>query len=288
MSSVFARLSDVMSQLEKLSIHAAHLLAATGSEKFFPELARLLRSIVSVDEISVISYPDVSGPYIDYRENPTEGPNLNTFITGPFLLDPFYVAAARQQRFGFFTLKNLAPKGFKSSEYYKTYYRFAGIFNECGYLTPTPGGGFPNLSLARTQGSKPFERASLSRLAELTPLVAAHIQHHRSRQPTQKPITHPTLRAQLEAALTGFGSSRLTPRESEIINLILHGHTSKSIALPLNIKVETVKLHRKNAYRKLGVNNQSELFWTFIQALKNCNSEYQGGDPLQLSINASL
>lgn len=72
----------------------------------------------------------------------------------------------------------------------------------------------------------------------------------------------------------------LTPRERQIINAILHGHTSKAIAHELSISVETVRLHRKNAYRKLSIGNQSELFNAFIQALGRCTTEYHGGDPL--------
>jgi DNA-binding NarL/FixJ family response regulator len=70
-----------------------------------------------------------------------------------------------------------------------------------------------------------------------------------------------------------FGHPLLTPREQQIINAILHGHTSKALASELGISVETVKLHRKNAYRKLAVRNQTELFHTFIQTLKEQHPE---------------
>ena len=71
----------------------------------------------------------------------------------------------------------------------------------------------------------------------------------------------------MENRLQSFGRDQLTPRESEIISAILHGHTTKTIALDLTISIETVKLHRKNAYRKLCVRNQSELFYSFLQTL---------------------
>ena len=95
-------------------------------------------------------------------------------------------------------------------------------------------------------------------------------------------------RSRLGVARSGFGMSRLAPRESEIIDWILLGHPTKTSTSALDITVETVKLHRKNAYRKLEIANQSELFWSFLQALQNCGSEYQGGDPLQQATTSHL
>ncbi len=271
-----------MSQLANISTHIAKLLPCVGTDDFYMVLARILRSYADIDEVSVITYSDSAGPYISYRENPTEGPNLDTYVSGSFLLDPFYVAGGRQQKFGFFTLEQLAPKGFKSSEYFRTYYRFSGLSNECGYLIPTGERGFVNMSIGRTSRKKSFERMALKDLSDLTPLIFSVVQHHSIASPNEeKEPVQTSLRSQLESALSSFGMSRLTPRESEVINWILHGHTTKAISSALDITVETVKLHRKNAYRKLNITNQSELFWTFIQALQNCGSEYQGGDPLQ-------
>jgi len=54
--------------------------------------------------------------------------------------------------------------------------------------------------------------------------------------------------------------SDLTPRESTIGELILKGHSSLSISLLLGISVETVRVHRRNLYRKLDVASQAQLF----------------------------
>ena len=263
-----------MSKLKIISDQIAELLPLLGSQDFFPTLIRTLRQWVAVDEGTVLVYPAGGDPVIAYRENGGSNPGLDTFIAGPFLLDPFYVAAARRKAFGFFTLKQLAPRGFRSSEYYRVYYRFVGLSDECGYLAPLADGGFVNISLARLAGpasGRPFERSSLVALGELTSLVAGMTQQHwhslvadgaRNRGPQ-------TLRAQLEDALARFGENCLTPREQQITHAILHGHTSQALAVELGISVETVKLHRKNAYRKLAVRNQTELFHTFLETLKS-------------------
>ena len=38
------------------------------------------------------------------------------------------------------------------------------------------------------------------------------------------------LRGQLHAALNSFGSSLLTEREAQVIKLVLHGHSTKTLA----------------------------------------------------------
>lgn len=52
---------------------------------------------------------------------------------------------------------------------------------------------------------------------------------------------------------------RLTPREAEVLDLILQGKASKVIAIELGISERTVELHRSRILRKLGVRSASEL-----------------------------
>jgi DNA-binding NarL/FixJ family response regulator len=47
----------------------------------------------------------------------------------------------------------------------------------------------------------------------------------------------------------------LTPREREVLQLLLAGLTNEEIAEKLSLSIETVKTHRRNIYRKLSVKN---------------------------------
>jgi DNA-binding NarL/FixJ family response regulator len=51
----------------------------------------------------------------------------------------------------------------------------------------------------------------------------------------------------------------LSPREEEILDRMVRGHTSKEIADHLGISVRTVEKHISNLYRKAGVQNRVEL-----------------------------
>ena len=83
----------------------------------------------------------------------------------------------------------------------------------------------------------------------------------------------------MNSALDCFGNSLLTGRETQVINLVLHGHSTKTLADKLSISMETVKLHRKHAYAKLEVSSQAELFYLFLDSVMSAE-HYDGGDPL--------
>ena len=50
----------------------------------------------------------------------------------------------------------------------------------------------------------------------------------------------------------------LTEREKETVELMSKGLTYKKIALEMDVSHETVKMHLKNIYRKLEVQNKIE------------------------------
>lgn len=57
----------------------------------------------------------------------------------------------------------------------------------------------------------------------------------------------------------------LTTREQEVTDLLVKGHTYAKIAEDLFISMPTVKTHVSNIYRKVGVKNKMELFYTLMK-----------------------
>lgn len=53
---------------------------------------------------------------------------------------------------------------------------------------------------------------------------------------------------------------RLSPRESEVLNMILSGQRLKEIAARLDISVKTVTTHRSRLLRKLGLEDNLGLY----------------------------
>ena len=56
-----------------------------------------------------------------------------------------------------------------------------------------------------------------------------------------------------------LGPELLTPREADVLEHLQAGRSNAEIALALSVSVETVRTHRRNIYRKLGVRTRREL-----------------------------
>jgi DNA-binding CsgD family transcriptional regulator len=268
-----------MSDLAIFSSELATLLPSVGSKEFPSMLIKLFKQLVPINDATIIVYPGTDLPVIEYFEVPesTGRSTLDIFVKGAFLLDPYYLAATANKKFGVFRIKELSPAGFKDSEYYKTWYRDCGYQDECGYLIPISGEGFINIALGRTEKRSPFTKRQLQTLESIRPTVEALCQQHWAESGR---ATNPiNLRGQMHAALDAFGSSMLTEREGQVINLVLHGHSTKTVAEKLSISMETVKLHRKHAYAKLEISSQAELFYLFLDSLMSAN-DYESGDTL--------
>ena len=56
-----------------------------------------------------------------------------------------------------------------------------------------------------------------------------------------------------------LGPALLTPREADVLEHLQAGRSNAEIALALSVSVETIRTHRRNIYRKLGVRTRREL-----------------------------
>jgi len=73
---------------------------------------------------------------------------------------------------------------------------------------------------------------------------------------------------------TSSEPSNITQSEIGIVKLIADGHTTKEIALKKHISFHTVMTHRKNIFRKLEINNVSELIMFAVRKGLIDNIEY--------------
>ena len=60
-----------------------------------------------------------------------------------------------------------------------------------------------------------------------------------------------------------FAKVNISPREKEIVDLLLKGRANKEIAAELFIELSTVKIHVHHIFRKLGVRNRAQLLRLF-------------------------
>jgi two-component system, LuxR family, response regulator FixJ len=60
--------------------------------------------------------------------------------------------------------------------------------------------------------------------------------------------------------------ARLTPREREVLELLVAGQTSKEIAAALRVSVRTVEGHRRRVFSKMNVSSAAQLVGTVLSA----------------------
>lgn len=229
----------------------------------------MLQALVAFDYSVTFAYRGADRP-IDLFSTFSEQ-EYHVFVglyqQGPYLLDPFYSAAILPKP-GIWRMRELAPDRFYASEYYRSYYVQTGLAEEIGFFVPVSKDVTVVISLMRNETTGAFRPAEYELLRKAAPFVSAIVQ---SRWGDLSQRFDARLARQKHKPPTGaraWGNKNLTEREKAIIELVLQGHSSESIGLRLDIATGTVKVHRRNIYRKLGISSQTQLMSHYLDSLK--------------------
>jgi len=250
------------------------VIASIGTPEFAGDLVTALRGLVRFDYSVMFAYCGDARPLDLYDDFPAN--KRRVFVTmyqeGPYLLDPFFLAGTRMVDPDLYRLKDLAPDRFYQSEYFRSYYVQTGLSEEIGYFVDLPGSVMAVISLMRADHSPAFGAREFRELQAAEPIVRAAAGQHWSelhrRFSDGEPDGGPSnIQRHIDHAFRTFGKSVLTPRERDVVEYVLKGHSSEAIGKILEISSGTVRIHRKNIYSKLGINSQGELFSQFIRAL---------------------
>ena len=242
----------------------AELIAALGTTSFADRLIGLAASAIVHDAAALILFSEDAPPLVAVdRLKPAErGYLYGDYISGVYLLSPFYRLAKKGPLPCAARIMDIAPKGFPASEYYRRYFSRIGVADMMGMLIPAGKGITVFMSLSRSTGHKRFSAVDVRQLENLMPVMAAAVKRHMALpDATIGRVGKSTIPRHL---LPREPVSALTSREAQVVNLILEGHSTKSLAAQLAISIETVRVHRRHIYAKLGVSSQAELFHWFL------------------------
>jgi DNA-binding NarL/FixJ family response regulator len=116
---------------------------------------------------------------------------------------------------------------------------------------------------------KMFSKAELDRLHLIEDIVHAAMRNIWERWAEDQDLGDRDggLHRRLTRCFENFGEALLTEREREITQLLLRGHSVKSVAHELRIAPGTVMVHKRNLFAKLGITSQYELFARLIDDL---------------------
>ncbi|BFM17884.1 helix-turn-helix transcriptional regulator [Maricurvus nonylphenolicus] len=252
-------------------------IRALGHNDFFPALLSWLEiDKLVTDPLALLYQPD-QRPIVLYHSYDQKHyqDHVRAYIdTGIYVLDPFYRASVEHQQQGISELADVAPDEFEQSEFFTQYYAPLKLHHEITVLVPLNEHCFLHFSLDTAEGSEQTCRDILeARIDVLTSLL-----FQQGQQLLQQNDSQHFVAQSVHQALNNFGSSILTPREQDIVHLMLQGHSNQSAAEKLNVAHSTVKSHRKSIYQKLDITSQSELFYLFLDALPHLSADTP--DPL--------
>lgn len=247
------------------------VIAAQGSPDFPRRLAEFLRTIAPYDFTVIFGYRGAARPLDLYDDFPQA--KRAVFVTdyqaGPYLLDPFYLAATRPTAPGLYRMRDLAPDRFYQGEYFRSYYVQTGLAEEIGFFVGLDRGAMVIVSLMRAD--KAFSAREFAALRTVWPIVRAAVRNHWAdlAERFDLPAGPEAARAdrRIERSFQHFGEGILTPREREVVEYTLKGYSAEAIRQVLGISSGTVRIHRRNIYAKLGISSQGELFARFIDTL---------------------
>jgi DNA-binding CsgD family transcriptional regulator len=244
-------------------------------------LARALNTLVDFEYSVVFIYRGRTNPIHihDTFPYPEARAGIRNYVKSTYVLNPLYNAYRCGLKTGVYRLRDLACEGSVDNASSRKYKICPTTAEEIGYLTEgwppgceelciameLPGGECAELTLSRKASQGGFSDEDIDTLSPVIPFLSAAIRrywrHARLMYPSRRPGP-PT-----DDALRAIGRDCLSPRERELAQLLLRGHSTASVGQRLGISTTTVKTHRKNLYTKLGVATQSEFFSLFLDSL---------------------
>ena len=273
-----------INQLSKWNRDLSQAIAALGTNEFFPTLVAAIGGQVSIDYPQVWLYHRDLPPRVLYHEIPQHAvpSQIDEYLEGPYREDPFYQTSVQQPRSRIYLLSRVTMGKLEQSTYYQNYYADTGTVDEAVYISKLHGGNVINLSMMRLPRNGPFtdeDYETLYLLADpVSELIKSHSEHNDFAVTN---LIQPGINHQIDLAFRTFGASILSPREKDVLELMLRGYGTDTSAKRLDIAVETVRRHRKSIYRKLDVSSQTDLFSLFLNSMC-CLGEAAGQDPLSI------
>jgi DNA-binding CsgD family transcriptional regulator len=192
---------------------------------------------------------------------------LDRYLAGPYLLDPLYQLALAADKPSLCRFREQTPDRFRSSEYYRQYCERTHLLDEMDFLLDVSARS--TLVLVVGRRAKTFTKSELDRLRHIETIVRAAMRNVWNLwQSTHDGAARDgSLHRRLTRCFDNFGETLLTVRERQITQLLLRGHSAKSVARELDIAPGTVMVHKRNLFAKLGITSQYELFSRFIDEL---------------------
>lgn len=252
------------------ALWAAELMSAQGQPGAFQVLHRALSSMLAFRNFIVLEYKDRHEPALldssfdrDYLLR-----HLHDYMLGLYQLDPFY-AYADGAHAGLYRMREIAPEGFQQSEYYLRHYQATQVSDELRVVIPLGPERSVHLLIEREVPAAAYSQRAVQRLRDVVPFIQAFVIQHMRSTDQQPPSSPPAARSgfDLRSTILQLLPGEITTRECDIVELMLKGHSVKSMSSQLAIEEATVTNHKRNIYAKMRIHSQAQLFDRFLRVL---------------------
>jgi DNA-binding CsgD family transcriptional regulator len=247
----------------------AKIIRSDDDQRSASALIEAIDAVVSHEGTCLLAFHKDASPDVIHHTLEPAGRRhyLERYLAGPYLLDPLYQLAMQDKKPGVCRFRDQLPDRFRSSEYYRQYCEKTHLLDEMDYLTSV--NARTTMALVVGKRDRIFARSELQRLELIAPTVQASMTQIWQQWEERRggATSNDAMHRKLIDCFEKFGESVLTDRERQTSQLLLRGHSSKSIARVLKIAPGTVMVHKRNLFAKLNISSQYELFSLFIDKL---------------------
>jgi len=263
-------LADLPSQeLKGFAEEVSLLFAAATGGSFIAVLRRFVAALVPFDDLNVFCQKGEDRPQVIWSsfQPSVIRTGVRNYVEATYVLDPFAHAFRAGAPAGAYRAVDMAPPAALSGDELGSLPLRVRAGEELGFVTDDWPENRAELQIVFALGlasesdiccqvglyRDPTGLACNDRevafLTGITPLLSGAFLQYWSRlaRNTAEHTEAPSLRL-------------LSPRERDVIDLVSQGFAPAAISTLLQVTLETVKTHRKRAYRKLRISSQAELF----------------------------
>ena len=251
----------------------AETIKSLKKRNFSVYFNRWLRTLANHDNTTILAYFRDETPQILFTDSETRAVHQNmshVYLSGAYLLDPFYELHNSGADTNLYRMSNIAPDQFSRNQYFLKYYQRTTIIDEIAFIIwPSPQMSV-HVCLGRDVKSKRrFTIREISSTKQVLPIVETLVCEHWGNLRFSSDDHGENVLERMVRLVAETHSINLTKRQAEVALLVLRGHSSASIGLRLDISPQTVKVFRKQLYRKCNISSQAELFALITPLLVN-------------------
>ena len=260
-------------QLRILFAGLGEVTHLVGHPTFYSKLLAIVATHLQADLSMMMRYSKRNAP--EYVIHDDLDPELmEIYLRGLYRVDPIYRLCHNEIGEGVKDLAEISTAEELSGDYFNIFLRLTGMSDDLAILFPT--GTEESLGLVYERRLS-FSKRETSEMRAVFPMLnGLHNLHQRALSaephaapsaPARGPVRIGLPPVDYKATVDSFLRAQLTPRERDIIGLVLLGYPTAKIAQKLGLSVNTIKNHRKRMYSKLDITTERELFLNFVNFL---------------------